>query len=88
LLETGDVVVRIADQVGVARAAHRKPFLEPEVEYVVQVDIAQHGRDQAPLRGAFVTRRKRPVFHDAGLQKAPHDPQEIWIGDAVFQEAH
>jgi hypothetical protein len=40
------------------------------------------------LRGAFVTRHKRPVFHDAGLQKAPHDPQKIRIADAIFQEAH
>jgi len=50
LLEAGYVVVGVTNEVGAAFTAPGKACFEPEVEYVVQVAVAQHGRDQPSLR--------------------------------------
>lgn len=73
-LEAGHVVVGVTDEVGAAFTAPGKAFLEPEIEHVVQVDVAEHRRDQAPLRGAFFAGREGAVFQDAGFEKPPDDP--------------
>lgn len=39
VLEAGNVIVGVANQVGFAGTAPGETFFEPEVEYVVQVDI-------------------------------------------------
>ena len=45
-------------------------------------------RDQAPLRGTFITRAERPIFHYPGLEKPLDQPQKVRVGDSMLQEAN
>src|SRR6202022_3667232 len=45
--------------------------LEPKVEHVMEVEVAQKHTDRSALRGSLFARMDRSVFQDARFQPAP-----------------
>ena len=50
ILEGADEVVGVADQAGFAATLGTDDFVKPKIERIVQVDVSQDRRDDAPLR--------------------------------------
>jgi len=71
LPETDDVIIGIVNQTGSALTSPGEAFLEPQIEHVVQVDVAERGRYQSPLRGSFFAGCEYDVFQGAGLHAVP-----------------
>jgi len=77
ILEGADEVVGVADQAGFAATLGPDDFVKPEIERIVQVDVSQDRRDDAPLRGT-----RRGVQHLAvRVQHACFQP----LGDQMQQ---
>jgi hypothetical protein len=47
---------------------------------IVEHEIAQEGRERAPLRGPLVHRADQAVFHHSGLEKRPDELEHPFIG--------
>jgi hypothetical protein len=88
VLETRDVIIGKADQIRLAATLLGKAFLKPHIQHVVKVDVRQHWRNQSALWSPLGRGVEYTIFHHAGLEKAPDNPQELGIGDPVFQEPH
>src|SRR5215813_3023037 len=61
--------------------------LEPKVEYIMQVHIAQHDADRTALRGSLFVWIDFAVFQNACLQPAPDQADHARIADAVLHKS-
>src|SRR5271165_2598843 len=60
------------------RASPRKRLdhtLEPQVEHVMQIYVAQHDADRTALRCSLLVRMNLAILQDACLQPAPGPPR-------------
>src|SRR5262249_9638674 len=61
-LKTEDEVVGVAHDDHIVAGLRPSPALDPEVEYVVQVDVGEQRTDAAPLRGPTLHPSPFPVL--------------------------
>jgi hypothetical protein len=87
ILEAQHEIIDIAHQVSFTAQTVPDHALEPEVEHVVQVEIAQQDADRPPLRCPLFARMDLPILQDAGFQPAPYQAVKAWISDSMLDEA-
>src|ERR1700737_4384375 len=87
ILETHHKVVDVSDHVGLSPQPGFDHPLEPEVEYIMQVHVAQHDADRTALWGSLLVWIDLAVFQDACLQPAPDQADHARIADAVLHDA-
>ena len=64
------------------------PFLDPQVEHVVQVHIGQQRTDTAALNGTLLTVYSLPLFQHASVQPFLDEPYHAPVPDPVLDELH
>ena len=64
VLEAGDVIVGKTDEVCLALEPFLAPFLEPEVKYIMQVDVRQNRTNRPALRAPFLIASNDSVLHN------------------------
>src|SRR5690606_5597010 len=82
-----DVVGKPHDD-DVAFSLPLSPYLNPEIEHVVQVDIRQERRGAAPLRRPFLYECSLPILQHASVQPFLDEPHDAPIRDAMLDESH
>jgi hypothetical protein len=60
--------------------------LEPEVEHIMEVQVAQQHADRSTLRSSFVVRVDCSVFQDARLQPTPDQIDQTRITDSLLDK--
>ena len=75
-----DEVIRIADEPCAPLETRLDVALEPEVEHVVQVHVAEHRGDDRPLCGTLVRPAERLAVEDPHMKTFANQPQERRIG--------
>jgi hypothetical protein len=86
-LEADHKVIDIAHQAGFASQSALHNALEPEVEHMMEVKIAQKYADRSTLRRAFLIRSDFPVFEDTRFQPAPDQTDQARITDSMLNKA-
>jgi len=86
LLKPQHSVVAVADHDHVAPRHLIPPYLGPDIEYVVQVEIGKDRRDHRSLRGPFLRLEPPAVFHHARLQPFLDQAYEPWVCDPMLDE--
>src|ERR1700730_5283067 len=86
ILEADHKVVDIAYQSGFAPQPPLHNALEPEVQHVMKVEIAQKHADRSALRGSLFARMDRSVFQNARFQPAPDQTDQARITDAMLDK--
>src|SRR4030095_3065933 len=87
MLETHDKIIDIANQVGVALQPWFHHPLEPQIQHVVKVEVAQDDADIPPLGDPFVAGLDDAVFQPAGFQPPSDQAHEAWVSDSVLHKA-
>src|SRR5689334_8125008 len=86
MLEADHKVVDVAHQPGLALQPALDHALEPEVEHIMQVQVAQQHADRPALWGPFFARMDRALLHDARFQPAPDQADQAWVPDSMFNK--
>jgi hypothetical protein len=86
VLETQHKVVDVSQHVGFAPQARLDHALEPEVERVVQVHVAQQDADRTTLWRSLLVRMNHSVFQNACFQPAPDQADQARISDSVLNK--
>jgi hypothetical protein len=86
VLETQHKVVDVSQHVGFAPQTRLDHALEPQVERVVQVDVAQHDADRTPLWCSLLVRMNLAIFQNACFQPAPDQADQARISDSVLHK--
>jgi len=60
--------------------------LEPDIQYIVEIDVRQQGADDPALWRSFVTVADLFSFQDAGMQPLADQPQYPTIVDPALDE--
>src|SRR3974390_525773 len=79
ILEADHKVVDIAHQSGFAPQPALHHTLEPEVENVMEVHVAQQHANRSTLRCSLLARMDLSIFQDARFQPAPDHTDQAWI---------
>jgi hypothetical protein len=74
VLETHDEIINIAHQVRLALQPWLHHPIAPEVEHVVQREVAEHDADTPALRDTLFTGLNAPVFQHSGFEPPPDQP--------------
>ncbi len=64
------------------------PRLDPQVEYVMKIDVRQQRRGTAALRSSFFAPCSLPILHHAGVQPFLDEPHDAPICDSMLDELH
>jgi hypothetical protein len=81
-------VVRIAYDHDSTACLPSTPLLDPEIEDIVQKDVGQKRANACPLRRPPVSLTPLTAFQDAGVQPAPDQPEDTWVGNPMRQHPH
>jgi len=84
ILESHNVVVRVADDDHVAFRPRLPPPVDPQVEHVVKVDIGQKRADAAALHRTHLTACPLPLFQHTRLQPLPYEAYDAPVSDAAL----
>src|SRR6516164_2948540 len=87
MLEAGHQIIGVAHDDHVATGLLPSPAFGPQIEYVVQVDVAEERCDHRTLTGSTVSYGYDPVFEDARLKPFTDQADDALVADPVFQEA-
>jgi hypothetical protein len=87
MLDTHDELLDIANQVGVALQPWLHHPLEPQIQHVVQGEVAQNDADIPSLRAPFVAGLDDAIFQHTGFQPPPDQAHEAWVSDSVWHKA-
>src|SRR5262249_55152812 len=85
-LKTEDEVVGVAHDDHIVAGLRPSPALDPEVEYVVQVDVGEQRTDAALLRGPTLHPSPFPVLQHTGLKPLLDLPHDALVRDPVLDE--
>src|SRR5205085_10422936 len=72
----------------ISARAFLPPGFHPQVEYVVQVDICQQGRDHRALWRTHLRFRPYTVLGNSGLQPFLDQPKYSSVGNAMLEKTH
>src|SRR5258707_769794 len=87
ILETDHKVIDVAHQSGFAPQPNLDDALEPEVEHVMEVHVAQEHANRSTLRGSLLARMNRSIFQDARFQPTPDQADQARIADSMFDKS-
>jgi hypothetical protein len=87
ILETDHEVIDIAHQSGFAPQPALHHAFEPEVEYVVEVEIAQEHANRSTLWGSLFARMNLSIFQDARFQPTPDQTDQARIADSMLDKS-
>ena len=86
MLEGADKIISIADDHGHTPTAGFDSALEPEVQRIVQVDVGQYGRDDAPLWGTRYRVNHLAVrFQDSSLEPFTNQTKKRLVINSFFE---
>src|SRR5258708_27361833 len=89
MLESGNEVIGKTDENHFSVRLLLSPLLDPEVEYIVQVDVRQQRTNAAALNGSHLTLYSLALFQHAGLEpfldQAHHAPVSYTMLDKLHQ---
>jgi len=85
-LEADHKVVDIAYQSGFAPQPALHNALEPKVEHVMEVEVAQKYADRPTLWRSLFARMDRSVLQDARFQPAPDQTDQARITDSMLDK--
>jgi hypothetical protein len=77
----------LTHQIGLAPQAGLDHALEPHIEHVVQVQIAQQHADRPTLRGPLLVGTNLAILQHACLQPAPDQTDQARVADSMFDKA-
>ena len=86
ILETDHEVVDVAHQSGFAPQPDLHHALEPEVENIMKIQVAQQHTDRAALWCSHLARMDCSIFQDARLQPTPDQIDQAQITDSMCDE--
>jgi len=86
--EADDEVIGIADESRVPSQPRAHLTLEPEVERVVQIHVAEQGRDDGPLRRPVIRLGEFLAVQDAHVKTLANESQERPVGDPALEQLH
>jgi hypothetical protein len=87
MLKAGHQIIGVAHDDHVASGLLPSPAFSPDIEYVVQVDVAEERRDHRTLSSSAVSYGYDSVFEDARLEPFADQADDALVADTVFQEA-
>ena len=87
MFEAGHQIIRVAHDDHVAPGLLPSPAVGPQIEYVVQVDVAEKRGDHRALAGSTVSYGYDSAFEDARLEPFTDQVDDALVANAVFQEA-
>src|SRR5215510_6854035 len=82
VLETHDEIIHVAHQVRLPLQPWLHHPLEPQVERIVKIEVAEHDAYISPLGDSFVAGFDDPVF-----QHPLDHPQDAWVSNTVLHKA-
>jgi hypothetical protein len=87
VLETDNDIVHVANQVRLpVQAWFHDPFT-PQVQHVVEIEVAQYHPAAPPLGYPFIARFNHAVFQHPGFQPTSTQSEDAWVSDAVLHNA-
>src|ERR1700676_2653197 len=86
ILETDHKVIDVAHQSGFAPQPTLDHPLEPKVENVMKVQVAQQHTDRSSLWGSLFARMDFAIFQNARLQPTPDQIDQARISDSMFNK--
>src|SRR6202521_623249 len=87
-LESNHNVVRKPHDDDIAVSSLSTPRLDPEVEYVMKIDVGQQWRCTATLGCSFLHSYPSPIFQHAGNQPFLDEPHDASVCDPMLDEFH
>ncbi len=87
-MESNHDVIRESHHDHIAVRALPTPCLNPQVEYVVEIDVRQQRRSASALRRPFLHAYSFPIFQHAGPQPFLDEPHNAPVCDPVLDEFH
>ena len=87
MLEAGHQIIGVAHDDHVATGLSPSPAVGPQIEYLVQVDVAEKRGDHRALAGSTVSYGYDSAFEDARLEPFTDQVDDALVANAVFQEA-
>ena len=87
MFEAGHQIIRVAHDDHVAPGLLPSPAVGPQIEYVVQVDVAEKRGDHRALAGSTVSYGYDSAFEDARLEPFTDQVDDALVANAVFQAA-
>src|SRR5512136_1149828 len=88
MLEADDEVIGEADHDDVAAGLPFPPSLDPEVEYVVEVEIGQQRTDRSALDGPHFAYDSLSILQHAGSQPFLDEAHDAPVPYTVLDEPH
>jgi hypothetical protein len=88
MLESYNEVVTVAHDDYFALGLLLSPLLNPQVEYVMKVDIGQNGTDTAALNRTHLTLYPLPLFQHTRPQPFSYQAYDASVSDAVLYKLH
>src|SRR5580704_2303772 len=87
-LESNNDVICESHDDDITVCSFSAPRLNPQVEYVVEVDVSQQRRCAAALRCAFFHSHPLSVLQHAGVQPFLDESHNASVRDSVLDELH
>src|SRR5215469_8195169 len=87
-LESNDDVVCKAHDNDITVCLFSTPRLNPQVKYVVQVDVGQQRRCTAALGCTFFHSYPLPILQHAGIQPFLDEPHNASVRNSMLDELH
>jgi hypothetical protein len=88
MLESYNEVVAVAHNDYFPLGLLLSPLLNPQVEYIVKVDIGQKWTDTATLNPTHLTLYPLPLFQHTRLQPLPYQANNASVSYAVLYELY
>src|ERR1700692_790491 len=87
VLETDHKVIDVTHQMGFAPQPNLDDVLEPKVEHVMKVHVAQQHANRSTLRGSLLAQMNRSIFQDARFQPTPDQADQARIAYSMFDKS-
>src|SRR5687768_5754608 len=88
MLESHNKVIREPHDDDIAVSLRLPPLLDPQVQYVVQVDIGQQRRDAAALNCTYLTHYPLTVLQHARIEPFLDQPNHAPVRYPILDKLH
>jgi hypothetical protein len=85
MFEADDKIVRVANEMRHAAKPRLNPLLEPPIEHMVKIDIAEQRRKHRPLGRPTLRRAKLLAIQHTHMQALPNEPQQRPVSDPFLE---